>query len=73
MDIITYMNLTVNANKHNPLCVRCHIKLPREIMLKRAVINVQTADNAYFAWSVIAALHLAQKHVEREFSYPHWF
>jgi len=26
--------------------------LSREIMLKRAVINVQTADNACFTWSV---------------------
>ncbi|KYN41780.1 hypothetical protein ALC56_03799, partial [Trachymyrmex septentrionalis] len=54
------LNLTVNANEHNPLRVGCHIKLLREIMLKRALINVQTADNASFAWSVVAALHPAQ-------------
>ncbi|KYN15199.1 hypothetical protein ALC57_12589 [Trachymyrmex cornetzi] len=29
-------------------------------MLKRAVINVQSTDNACFAWSVVAALHPAQ-------------
>ncbi|KYN21790.1 hypothetical protein ALC57_05831, partial [Trachymyrmex cornetzi] len=66
------LNLAVNANKLNPLRAGCHIKLPREIMLKRAVINVQSTDNACFAWSVVAALHLAQKHVERESSYPHY-
>ncbi|KYN27670.1 hypothetical protein ALC57_02935, partial [Trachymyrmex cornetzi] len=66
------LNLAVNANKHNPLRAGCHIKLPREIMLKRAVINVQSTDNACFAWSVVAALHPAQKHVERESSYPHY-
>ena len=36
-------------DKHNPLRMECHIKLRRKIMLKRAVINVQTADNACFA------------------------
>ncbi|KYN06856.1 hypothetical protein ALC62_02240 [Cyphomyrmex costatus] len=38
-------------------------------MLKRAVINVQSKDNAYFAWSVVAALHPTESHVERESSY----
>ncbi|KYN14186.1 hypothetical protein ALC57_13605, partial [Trachymyrmex cornetzi] len=66
------LNLAVNANKHNPLRAGCHIKLPREIMLKRAVINVQSTDNACFAWSVVAALHPTQKHVELESSYPHY-
>ncbi|KYN22673.1 hypothetical protein ALC57_04921, partial [Trachymyrmex cornetzi] len=40
--------------------------------VKRAVINVQSTDNACFAWSVVAALHPAQKNVERESSYPHY-
>ncbi|KYN20689.1 hypothetical protein ALC57_06948 [Trachymyrmex cornetzi] len=66
------LNLAVNANKHNPLRAGCHIKLPREIMLKRAVINVQSAGDACFAWSVVAALHPASKHVERVSSYPHY-
>jgi len=51
------LNLTVNANKYNPLHAGCYIKLPRKIMIKRAVINVQSMDNACFAWSVVAALH----------------
>ncbi|KYN15987.1 hypothetical protein ALC57_11766 [Trachymyrmex cornetzi] len=40
-------------------------------MLKREVINVQSTDNACFAWSVVATLYPAQKYVERE-SYPHY-
>jgi len=47
--LLCILNLMVNANKHNPLRVGCHIKLLREIMLKRAVINMQTANNPYFA------------------------
>ncbi|XP_018374743.1 PREDICTED: uncharacterized protein LOC108768705 [Trachymyrmex cornetzi] len=72
MGIVSYttINLAVNANKLNPLRAGCHIKLPREIMLKRAVINVQSTDNACFAWSVIAALHQGNAH--RTSSYPHY-
>ncbi|XP_018393244.1 PREDICTED: uncharacterized protein LOC108772246 [Cyphomyrmex costatus] len=66
------LNLIVNANKLNPLRAGCHIKLPREIMLKRAVINVQSKDTACFAWSVVAALHPAKKNVERKSSYSHY-
>ncbi|XP_025264191.1 uncharacterized protein LOC112639833, partial [Camponotus floridanus] len=50
----------------------CHIKLPREIMMKRAVVNVQSKDNACFAWAVVAALYPAESHAERESSYPHY-
>ncbi|XP_070155861.1 uncharacterized protein [Polyergus mexicanus] len=50
----------------------CHIKLPREITMKRAVINVQSKDNACFVWAVVAALHPAERNAERESSYPHY-
>ncbi|XP_011700257.1 PREDICTED: uncharacterized protein LOC105457338 [Wasmannia auropunctata] len=64
------LNLTVNVNKHNPLHAGCNIELPREIMLKKAVVNVKSEDNACFARSVVAALHPAKSHTERESSYP---
>ncbi|KYM99962.1 hypothetical protein ALC62_09278 [Cyphomyrmex costatus] len=66
------LNLNVNANKLNPLRAGCHIKLPREIMLKRAVVNVQSKDTACFAWSVVAALHPAESYTYRTSSYPHY-
>jgi len=66
------LNLLININKYNPLHAGCHIELPREIKLKRAVVNVQSMDNACFAWSVVAALHPAKNHVERDSSYPHY-
>jgi len=50
----------------------CQIKLPREIMMKRAVINVQSKDNACFAWAVVAALYPAERDTNRESSYPHY-
>ncbi|KMQ82189.1 hypothetical protein RF55_23857, partial [Lasius niger] len=66
------LDLTVNINKCNPMRAGCHIKLPREIVTKRAVINVESKDNACFAWSVVAALYPAERHMERESSYPHY-
>ncbi|XP_025162986.1 uncharacterized protein LOC112590643 [Harpegnathos saltator] len=66
------LNLTVNVNKYNPLHSRCHIELPREIKMKRAIINVQSMDNACFAWAVVAALCPADKHADRQSSYPHY-
>ena len=50
----------------------CHVEVPREIVTKRAVISVHSADNACFAWSVVAALYPAERHVNRESSYPHY-
>jgi len=67
------INLLINnINKYNPLHAGCYIELPREIKLKRAVINVQTTDNACFAWSVMAALHPAERNSGQESSYPHY-
>ena len=66
------LNLTINVNKCNPMRAGCHINLPREIVTKRAVVNVRSMDNACFAWSVVAALYPAERHVEREVSYPHY-
>jgi len=66
------LNLIINVNKYNPLHAGCHIELPREIKLKKAVVNVQSMDNACFAWSVVAALHPTKNHVDRNSSYPHY-
>ena len=66
------INLIVNINKYNPMRAGCYIKLPRDIMMKRAVVNVQSKDNACFAWAVVAALYPTERHMERESSYPHY-
>ncbi|XP_071640852.1 uncharacterized protein [Temnothorax longispinosus] len=66
------LNLTVSVNKYNPLRAGCHMKLPQDIKVKNAVINVLSMDNVCFAWSVVAALHPTERHSERESSYPHY-
>nr|XP_012233564.1 PREDICTED: uncharacterized protein LOC105678640 [Linepithema humile] len=66
------LNLTINVNKLNPLRAGCHIELSRKIMLKKAVVNVKSNDNACFAWAVVAALYPAKKNPERTIEYPHY-
>lgn len=63
-------DLTININKYNPMHARHH-KLPQNFKNK-IVVDVQSKDNAYFAWAVVAALYPAEKHVERQSSYPHY-
>ncbi|XP_067208480.1 uncharacterized protein [Linepithema humile] len=62
----------INVNKFNPLRAGCHIELPRKIMLKKAVVNVKSNDNACFAWAVVAALYPAEKNSDRTIEYPHY-
>ncbi|KYM77675.1 hypothetical protein ALC53_11685 [Atta colombica] len=48
----------------------CRIELPREIKIKRAVVNVRSMDNLCFIWSVVAALHPARSNTDRTSLYP---
>jgi len=59
----------VNVNKHNPLRVGCYFEVPREIILKKAIISVRSTNNTCFAWSVVATLYPAKNHVDRKSSY----
>ena len=65
-------HLIININKCNPMRIGCHFEVPREIMTKRAVINVRSMDNACLAWSVVAALYPSERNADRESSYPHY-
>ncbi|XP_020298282.1 uncharacterized protein LOC109862613, partial [Pseudomyrmex gracilis] len=64
------LNLTVNVNSHNPMHAGCQIKISREVQLKHAVVNVQSPDNACFAWVVFAALYPSASHPQRILQYP---
>ncbi|KYN20084.1 hypothetical protein ALC57_07571, partial [Trachymyrmex cornetzi] len=66
------LNLTINVNKLSPMRAGCYVEVSREIVMKRVVISERTADNACFAWSVVAALYPAERNVGRESSYPHY-
>ncbi|XP_072743627.1 uncharacterized protein [Anoplolepis gracilipes] len=68
--LLRILNLTVNINKYNPMRAGCSIQLPEKVKMKRAVVNVQTRDNACFAWAVVAALYPVERNTERQSSYP---
>ncbi|KYN31630.1 hypothetical protein ALC56_14129 [Trachymyrmex septentrionalis] len=42
----------------------------KNIFAETSVISVRSMDNEYFAWSVISALYPAERHTDRESSYP---
>lgn len=66
------LDLTININKFNSMHAGCYKNLPQEISAKKAVVNVKSADNACFAWSVVAALYPAKRNADRDSSYPHY-
>lgn len=66
------LDLTININMYNPMHAGCHHNLPQELIFKKAVINVQSNDNACFAWSVVAALYPSKDHPQRTSSYPQY-
>lgn len=62
----------MNINKFNPLKASSFIPLPKEIMLKSAVVNLHNADEYCFAWAVVAALHKPTGPNYDITSYPHF-
>jgi len=59
-------SMCLTVNKYNSLHAGCYIKLLREIMIKRAIVNVQSMDNVCFAWSVVAALYRLKKNLNEK-------
>ncbi|XP_029670936.1 uncharacterized protein LOC115240107 [Formica exsecta] len=56
----------------NPMRVGCYVEIPRKIVLKKAVVNMRSTDNACFAWAVVAALYPVEKNTERSSRYLHY-
>ena len=48
--------LTIHVNRYNPMRVGSYIPLPKQILNKKACINVQNDDNKCFKWAVLSAL-----------------
>lgn len=61
--------LIINNNKHQVFNGAVHIKLPKFIADKKAVINVKNTDNECFKWAVLAALHPNIKNPNRVSKY----
>ncbi|XP_050677400.1 uncharacterized protein LOC126974058 isoform X2 [Leptidea sinapis] len=61
--------LDMNINKFNPLRGKSYIELPKEIKLKKSVINVQNSDDLCFKWALLSALYPVTKNSQRVSSY----
>ena len=64
--------MEVNLNKYNPFKASSYIKLPEEIALKTAVVNIRNTDEYCFPWSIVAALNKPSVPVDKVTSYPHF-
>ena len=66
--------LELNINKYKPLRGSSYINLPKDIISKKACINIQNKDNACFAWAVMSALYPPDESMKpaRISSYPHY-
>ena len=63
------LSLTININKYEPMKGSSYIELPKEILMKKACVNVQNKDDQCFKWSILAALHPQEKNAERVSKY----
>ena len=59
------LSLTININKFEPMKGSSYIPLPKEMLTKKACVNVQNKDNQCFKWSILAALHPKKYNLER--------
>lgn len=62
-------HIDMNINKYNPLRGSSFIDLPRDIKLKKAVINVKNNDIQCFQWAVLSALYPVDQNAERVTKY----
>jgi hypothetical protein len=63
------VKVELKINKYNPLRGSSYIPLPEILANKKAIINIKNNDNKCFLWSVLAALHPANKDPQRVTKY----
>ncbi|CAH1110639.1 unnamed protein product [Psylliodes chrysocephalus] len=66
------ISLEININKYEIGNGSSFIRLPNQIIFKRACININNNDEACFYWSIVSALYPTNYHSERLSSYPHY-
>ncbi|KAK4881338.1 hypothetical protein RN001_004657 [Aquatica leii] len=68
--LVKFLHVKVNFVKFNPLKASSYVKLPIEIIHKKAVINVMNFDEFCFGWAVASALVVPNGNPQRVASYP---
>ncbi|VDI51899.1 Hypothetical predicted protein [Mytilus galloprovincialis] len=67
--------LDIHFSKFKPLAGSSFIALPKQLLLKKAIINVKNTDNQCFKWAILSALHhdeVDQKQTDRVKQYEKW-
>eukprot|EP00745_Piridium_sociabile_P030720 TRINITY_DN50_c0_g2_i2.p1 TRINITY_DN50_c0_g2~~TRINITY_DN50_c0_g2_i2.p1 ORF type:complete len:791 (+),score=53.07 TRINITY_DN50_c0_g2_i2:2261-4633(+) len=65
----TVLEIKLKQSKFAPIVGHSYIPLPKELVLKRAILNIKNTDNRCFMWCVLAKLHHIQKNAERVIKY----
>jgi len=64
--------MEININKYQPFNGSLWIDLPKEIKLKKAVINPKNEDNKCFMWTVLMSVHTPKNYPERISNYKEY-
>ena len=59
------IKLELHTTRYNPLRGETWIPLPKELVNKKAIINMKNEDNKRFLWCVLRALNPKANHPER--------
>ena len=51
------IRLELHTMRYNPLRGETYIPLPKELAVKKAIINMKNSDNRCFLWCVLRALN----------------
>lgn len=66
------LRIELRINKYNPLRGASYNSLPKVLANEKSIINVQNEDNRCFLWSILSALHPADKNSYRVCKYKKW-
>ena len=59
------VKLEIHTVNYEPLRVSSYIPLPKQLMLKKAIVNLKDDDNECFKWAVTRAVHPVDHNAER--------
>jgi hypothetical protein len=63
------LGVELNIARYVPLAASSYIPLPKKLLKKKALVNIQNYDQKCFLWSVLAHLHVPLNHRERVHPY----
>ena len=59
------LKIDMHVGRYKPIQGSSYVELPKDLVSKKAVINVKNNDNECFKWALLSALYPAGKNAER--------